>query len=79
MRFLCFEFSLTIVSVSSKVSSTSEILSSVSCILLLMLASVVSYLFPRFSIFRVAPICVFFIVSTSIFRSWTALFNSFTV
>jgi hypothetical protein len=43
-----------------------EFLSSISCILLLMLSSVVSDHFSRFSISRIASICVFFIVSTSL-------------
>jgi hypothetical protein len=34
--------------------------------------------FPRVSISRVVSLCVFFIVSTSIFRSWMVLFNSIT-
>ena len=34
--------------------------------------------FPRISISRVVSLCDFFIVSTSIFRSWLVLFNSFT-
>jgi hypothetical protein len=54
--FLCFEFSLTIVSVFSPVSSTPDILSSFSCILLLVLTSVIPYRFPTFSTSRFASI-----------------------
>ena len=36
------------------------------------------YFFPRFSISRVVSLCDFFIVSTSTFRCWMVLFNSFT-
>jgi hypothetical protein len=66
------------VSISSRVSSAHEILSSISYILLMILTFVIPDLFPIFSISKVASICVFFIVSTSTFRSWTALFNSFS-
>ena len=55
-------FSLTDISTSSIVSSMPKILSSVSYILLVMLLSVVPFLFPRFSISMVA-VCVFFIDS----------------
>jgi hypothetical protein len=58
-------------------SSAPEILSSISCILLVMLASVTPDLFPRVYISRVVSLCDFFIVSTSIFRSWMVLFISF--
>jgi hypothetical protein len=66
--FCCFEFSLTDVSISSTVSSTHEILSFISCILLVILTSVLPELFPKFYTFRFASICVFFIVSTFTFR-----------
>ena len=72
--FLCFEFSLVVVSISS----APDILFSIHCIQLVNLTFVILDLFPRFSISRFASIYVLFIVSTSTFRSWTALSNSFT-
>lgn len=65
-------------SMFSMVSSVSEILSTLSYFLLVILTSVTLGLFPRFSISRVSILCDFFIVSISIFKSWTVLFNSFT-
>jgi hypothetical protein len=61
----------------SMVSSAPEILSSISYILLVVLVSMTSDLFPKFSNSRVVSL-YFFIVSTPIFRSWMVLFNSFT-
>uniref|UniRef100_A0A8C6MZJ7 Uncharacterized protein n=1 Tax=Mus spicilegus TaxID=10103 RepID=A0A8C6MZJ7_MUSSI len=43
-----------------------------------MLASMVPDFFLRFSISSIASIWFFFIVSTSLFRSWMVLFNSIT-
>jgi hypothetical protein len=57
-------------------SSAPEVFSSISCILLLMLASMVPDFFPRVFIYRVVSLWVFFIVSTSLFRSWMVLFSS---
>jgi len=68
--FLHFPFYLIFVPMFSMESSAPEILSSISCILLLMLPSMVPDFFPRVSISRVAPLWVFLIVPTSLFRSW---------
>ena len=59
-------------------SSAPEILSSISYILLQMLTSMVPDFFPRFSMSRVASLWVFFIVSTSLFRSSIVFFISIT-
>ena len=76
--FLALAFFWTDVSISSMVSSTPKIYSSITYILLVILMSVGSVLFPRFSIFRIASVYVFFIPSVSTFRSWTVLFTFFT-
>jgi hypothetical protein len=75
---LHFAFSLTVVSVFSMVTSAPEILSSISCILWVPLASMTPDLFPRLYNSRVVYLCGIFIVSLSVFRSWVVLFNSFT-
>ena len=59
-------------------SSASDILSSMSYILVLMLAPMVPDFLPRYSISSVALLWVCFIVSTSLFRSWMVLLNSVT-
>jgi hypothetical protein len=75
--FLHYVFSLTVVSMFSMVSSAPVIFSPISCILLVILTSITPDLFPRFSISRDVSLRDFLIVSTSIFRSWVDLFNSF--
>jgi hypothetical protein len=64
-----FNISLTNTSISSFVSLTRQILSSISCILLVMLVSVAPVHLPRFSIFMIPSLYVFFIAFISIFRS----------
>jgi hypothetical protein len=54
-----------------------EILSSTSCVLLVMFAAIVPLLFPRFSISWVASFYVISITFISIFKSQTVLFISF--
>jgi hypothetical protein len=59
MIFLHFVFSLIVVSVFFMLPFTAKILSSISCILLMILP-------PRFSVSRVVSLCDYFIVSISI-------------
>jgi hypothetical protein len=58
-------------------SSAPEILSSISCILLVKLASMVPGFFPRISISRVVSLCDFFIVSTWILDHFVQLLYLF--
>jgi hypothetical protein len=77
--FLHFAFSMTVVLMFSMISSAPDVLSSIFCILLMMLRSMIHDLFPSFFFLsRVVSLCDFFIVSTYIFRAWMVLFNSFT-
>jgi hypothetical protein len=75
---LHFAFSLIVVSMFSMESSAPNIFYSNSCILLLMLDSMVPDFFPRVSISRVVSLWVFFIFSTYIFKFWMVLFNCIT-
>jgi hypothetical protein len=77
-RFFPFVFSLTVVSMFPMASSAPEILSFISCILLVICVSLTPDLFPRFSIPSVVSFYAFFIVSPSIFSFWMVLSNSFT-
>jgi hypothetical protein len=61
---------LTDVSISSIISSMPEILSSISCILLLIIP-VIPFLFSRFSISRIVSVCAFFIAFIFVFSSLT--------
>jgi len=68
--FICFTLSLTVVSRISVESSAPKILSSISCILLVMVVSTAQCLFLLFSISRVVSLCAFFLASISIFNSF---------
>jgi hypothetical protein len=65
---LHFAFALIVMPMFSMESSAPEILSSIFCILLLMLTSVVPDFFPKVSISSVVSLWDFFIMSTSLFR-----------
>jgi len=69
--FLHFTLSLTVVSMFPMVSSASEIHSSISYILFVMLISTAHCLFLRFSISSVVSLWAFFTVSISSFNSFT--------
>jgi hypothetical protein len=75
---LHFAFSLIVVPMFSMESSAPESLSSISYILLLMLASMVPHFCLSVSISSVASLWVFFIVSAYLFRSSIVLFISIT-
>ena len=77
-KILDLTFSLTDVSISHIISSTSVILSSISYIMLVMFIFVVPVHLPRFWISMILSVCISFIFSPYISRSWPVLFIFFT-
>ena len=88
--FLELKFSLTNVSVAYIISSMPKILSSISCILSVMLVSLVPVLFPRLSTFRIPSVCVslltlfsfssfeqFYFLHLFLCIPWIGFFNEF--
>jgi hypothetical protein len=63
---------------SDIVLSMLELFSSISSTPLVTLTLLIYVLFPRFTISRIASVCIFFIASIFIFRCCTVLFIFFT-
>lgn len=72
-----FTFSLTHISTFPIISSKPEILTSISCILLDNVFSVLPVHNPTFFISRAPSTCILFMDSLSIFRSWTFTIDIF--
>jgi hypothetical protein len=69
---------LAVVLTSDIVLSMLELFSSISSTPLVTLTLLIYVLFPRFTISRIASVCIFFIASIFIFRCCTVLFIFFT-